>query len=76
LLTVTSEIAMRLFPSDDKTERDQDHTDVFEPHEIKPFFRYRNLWLELVNEMRKGVSSILPVLLLDTFACIDDGGAS
>jgi integrase len=25
----------KLFPSDDKDERDQDHTDIFEPHEIK-----------------------------------------
>jgi integrase len=28
----------KLFPSDDKDERDQDHTDVFEPHEIKAIF--------------------------------------
>lgn len=26
------------FPPDDKNERDQDHTDVFEPHEIKAIF--------------------------------------
>ncbi|HFV9237517.1 TPA: tyrosine-type recombinase/integrase [Enterobacter mori] len=26
------------FPRDDKNERDQDHTDVFEPHEIKAIF--------------------------------------
>ncbi|HDS0838353.1 TPA: integrase, partial [Escherichia coli] len=26
------------FPSDDKDERDQDHTDIFEPHEIKAIF--------------------------------------
>ncbi len=26
------------FPADDKDERDQDHTDIFEPHEIKAIF--------------------------------------
>lgn len=44
------------FPSDDKDERDQDHTDIFEPHEIKAIFRYRGLRLELLNAMRKGDS--------------------
>lgn len=28
----------KLFPRDDKDERDQDHTDVFEPHEIEAIF--------------------------------------
>ncbi len=44
------------FPPDDKGEREQDHTDIFEPHEIKAIFRNRGLSLELLNVMRKGDS--------------------
>ena len=42
------------FPRDDKDERDQDHTDVFEPHEIEAIFHFRGSWLEPVNVTCKG----------------------
>jgi integrase len=74
LLTVTTEIAMRkLFPPMIKMSEIRITLMYLNRMKLKRFFRYRGLFLELVNEINKGDFINIALLLLDAFACLFTG---